>query len=84
MQSLAAYSLVCYILQIKDRHNQNIMVDQNGHILHIDFGFLLSNQPGKGIKLEQVPFKLTGEFIEVMGENEKKFRKLMADGFRAL
>lgn len=52
MQSLAAYSLVCYILQIKDRHNGNIMVDIAGHIMHIDFGFLLSNAPGKGFKFE--------------------------------
>ena len=84
MQSLAAYSLVCYILQIKDRHNQNIMIDQNGHILHIDFGFLLSNQPGKGLKFEAVPFKLTSEFIDVLGDRLPEFRRLMADGFRAL
>jgi len=25
------------------------MLDIEGHIMHIDFGFLLSNAPGKGI-----------------------------------
>ena len=57
--SLAAYSLVCYILQIKDRHNENIMVNIEGYVCHIDFGFLLSNAPGKGMKFETAPFKLT-------------------------
>jgi phosphatidylinositol 4-kinase B len=84
MQSLAAYSLVCYVLQIKDRHNQNIMIDQQGHIIHIDFGFLLSNQPGKGLKFEKAPFKLTTEFIAVIDDQMPKFRQLMAKGFRAL
>ncbi len=72
--SLAGYSLTCYILQIKDRHNQNIMVDSEGHIIHIDYGFLLSNQPGKGLKFEKAPFKLTQEFVDVMkGTKTKKF-----------
>ena len=57
--SLCAYCLVCYILQIKDRHNENILIDIEGHVLHIDFGFLLSNAPGKGLKFETAPFKLT-------------------------
>jgi phosphatidylinositol 4-kinase len=65
--SLAAYSLVCYILQIKDRHNGNILLDIEGHLVHIDFGFLLSNAPGKGVKLETAPFKLTQEMIDVLG-----------------
>jgi len=86
--SLAAYSLVCYVLQIKDRHNGNIMVDIAGHIMHIDFGFLLSNAPGKGIKFEQAPFKLTAEMVEVIGGIQSKkfreFRELMRLGFMAI
>ena len=77
-----------YILQIKDRHNQNIMIDSEGHIVHIDYGFLLSNAPGKGLKFEQAPFKLTTEFVKVLGGEKGKYYKLFRDlvkmGFMAL
>ena len=49
MKSLTAYSLVMYFLQAKDRHNGNILLHKTGKILHIDFGFFLSNMPGKGM-----------------------------------
>ncbi|GFH62134.1 hypothetical protein CTEN210_18610 [Chaetoceros tenuissimus] len=70
LKSLVGYSLVCYILQIKDRHNANILLDRDGHIMHIDFGFVLGDTP-KMAKVplfnERAPFKLTNEFWEVIG-----------------
>lgn len=66
VESLAAYSLVSYIMQIKDRHNGNIMLSASGHLIHIDFGFILSNSPGS-IKAENAPFKFTQDFCDVMG-----------------
>eukprot|EP01119_Soliformovum_irregulare_P002276 TRINITY_DN12560_c0_g1_i1.p1 TRINITY_DN12560_c0_g1~~TRINITY_DN12560_c0_g1_i1.p1 ORF type:complete len:930 (+),score=250.34 TRINITY_DN12560_c0_g1_i1:145-2934(+) len=63
VETLAAYSVICYLLQIKDRHNGNMLLDASGHLIHIDFGYLLS----KTIHFEKAPFKLTTEFVEVMG-----------------
>nr|KYP57954.1 Phosphatidylinositol 4-kinase [Cajanus cajan] len=65
VESMAGYSLVCYLLQVKDRHNGNLLMDEEGHIIHIDFGFMLSNSPG-GVNFESAPFKLTRELLEVM------------------
>ena len=88
IKSLAGYSLLCYFLQIKDRHNGNILLDRNGHIIHIDFGFLLSNAPGKGLKFETAPFKLTKDMIDVLGgENSEyfhKFKQSIKNGFKAI
>ncbi|KHO00690.1 phosphatidylinositol 4-kinase PIK1a [Metarhizium album ARSEF 1941] len=65
-RSLAAYSVISYVLQLKDRHNGNVLIDSEGHIIHIDFGFMLSNSPGS-VGFEAAPFKLTHEYVNVLG-----------------
>lgn len=84
--SLAAYSLVCYILQIKDRHNANILINQkDGSLIHIDFGFILASRL---VNFETAPFKITGDIIRLLGGLEgdgfKRFRERMIEGFQAL
>ncbi|CEH18841.1 related to phosphatidylinositol-4-kinase [Ceraceosorus bombacis] len=83
VSSMAAYSLMCHILNVKDRHNGNIMVDGDGHIVHIDYGFLLDSGPG-GMQFEP-QFKLTNEFVNLMGEEGlKTFSSMFVRGFLAL
>ncbi|KAH9946026.1 kinase-like protein [Epithele typhae] len=85
-KSLAGCSLVTHLLQIKDRHNGNILLDRDGHLIHIDFGFILANSPGN-IGFEAAPFKLPLEYIEVLGGLDSpafhEFRRLFKEGFEA-
>lgn len=66
--SLAAYCVTSYILALKDRHNGNLLLTRSGHLVHIDFGFILGRAPGGVASLEAaVPFKLPREYVDVMG-----------------
>jgi hypothetical protein len=86
-RSLAGYSLVSYILNLKDRHNENILIDKDCHLIHIDFGFFFCKSPGS-INFETAPFKLTQEMVDVLGGQEgelfKFFESLLISGFLAL
>ncbi|KAH7861307.1 hypothetical protein Vadar_024422 [Vaccinium darrowii] len=83
VESMAGYSLVCYLLQVKDRHNGNLLLDEDGHIVHIDFGFMLSNSPG-GVNFESAPFKLTRELLEVMDSDAEGVPSEFFDYFKVL
>ncbi|XP_047330489.1 phosphatidylinositol 4-kinase beta 1 [Impatiens glandulifera] len=83
VESMAGYSLVCYLIQIKDRHNGNLLLDEEGHIIHIDFGFMLSNSPG-GVNFESAPFKLTRELLEVMDSDAEGIPSEFFDYFKVL
>ena len=82
VESLAGYSLFNYVFNVKDRHNGNILLDHQGHLVHIDFGFMLQSSPGSW-NFETAPFKLTSEYLELIGSGEllQYFKSLLIRGF---
>lgn len=74
IDSMAGYSLVSYLLQFKDRHNANLMIDEFGHVIHIDFGFIIDISPGNNMRFEKAEFKLVKQMVDIMdGFNSEKF-----------
>ena len=65
-----------------------MLLDKEGHLIHIDFGFMLTDAPGKGLKFETAPFKLSEDFVRILGGVQssmfRRYRDSMVAGFEAL
>ncbi|KAI8788980.1 phosphatidylinositol 3-kinase catalytic subunit type 3 [Biomphalaria glabrata] len=84
VKSCAGYCVVTYLLQVGDRHLDNLLLTKNGKMFHIDFGFILGRDP----KIMAPPMKLNKQMVEAMGgydsEPFQRFKVYTYTAFLAL
>eukprot|EP00250_Pteridium_aquilinum_P018106 c23946_g1_i1 orf=664-6876(+) len=88
--SSAGYAVASLLLQPKDRHNGNLLFDNEGRLVHIDFGFILETSPGGNMRFENAHFKLSHEMTQLLdpsgvmkSETWNRFVRLCVKGYLA-
>jgi hypothetical protein len=82
--SLAIYSVVTYVLGVGDRHLDNIMIHKSGFVFHIDFEFLLGEDP----KIVPQTMRITTDMLDTIGgrnsPNYSRFKHECTDIFNCI
>ena len=64
--------VLCYVMGVGDRHLENILVTKDGKLLHIDFSYILGDDP-KNLKVEM---KITEDMVNMLGGINSKYFKI--------
>ena len=59
----AAMTVLSYVLGVGDRHLDNIVLTREGHLMHVDFGFVLGQDP----KPFQPLVRIAPEMLDALG-----------------
>ena len=59
--------MITYLLSVGDRHLDNLLLTEWGHLIHIDFGYILGRDP----KIFPPPMRLSKEMVCILYCNYK-------------
>ena len=63
VRSCAGACLLAFTMGLGDRHLENILVIRDGSLAHVDFGFILGEDP----KHVSTPMRITEDMVDAMG-----------------
>lgn len=69
IKSTSAYCVITYLLGIGDRHLDNIMINRDGRLFHIDFSYILGMDP----VFTQPGIRITPDIIDTIGGVNSKY-----------
>tara|TARA_Y100000389_G_scaffold168329_1_gene173927 strand:+ start:3906 stop:5960 length:2055 start_codon:yes stop_codon:yes gene_type:complete len=76
--------VLCYILGVGDRHTENIIINKYGELVHIDFSYIMGEDP-KNIEVEM---KITPGMLQMLGGKKSKhfqlFKKLCSHIYKII
>lgn len=83
IKTCVASCILCYILGVGDRHTENILVNKYGDLVHIDFSYLLGEDPKINTEIN-----ITPDMLDMLGGYNSptfmKFKKVCSEAYKKI
>ena len=84
IKSCTSACVLSYMLGVGDRHLENMLVTEKGELVHIDFSYIMGNDP-KHVKAEM---RITSDMLDTLGGKTSTsfiaFQELCSDIYKIL
>ena len=83
-KTCASACVLCYVMGVGDRHLSNMLITEDGKLLHIDFTYVLGDDP-KHVRTEM---RVTKDMLDVLGGKDTEtfdlFKNMCVEAYRKI